>query len=184
MNRIDDVFENTKQYIKYSSIAGALSEVNPNPPSGFWDDTIRPLDDSEYNLQDYVNALGASGFNSKMILHTFGIDRAPEDHLAASIAVWEELVDNYNATLGISENNRSEIGIYPNPVKEKLFLTGDYANKRIEVYDLLGKLTVSKQLNESENTINLSVLTPGVYVLKVKDFSNPNRVKIHKIVKD
>ena len=72
------------------------------------------------------------------------------------------------STLGISENIKETIKIYPNPVKEIIHLS-NITETDFEIYDILGNL-VSK--GNSENQINVNFLTKGVYILKLKNGEN------------
>ena len=68
--------------------------------------------------------------------------------------------------LGISENENTEINIYPNPVQNKLFI--ELENETItelNVIDYAGR--VVKTINGNIKTINVSDLTKGFYILKV-----------------
>jgi len=91
-DRLREVFEAANPYLKYVSISGALNTINPNA-SADWRDAIRPLDDSELDLLELVKIFEDFEYNGPVVLHTFGINRAPEDHLASSIRVWKAMTD-------------------------------------------------------------------------------------------
>jgi len=59
--------------------------------------------------------------------------------------------------------------VYPNPVNNgKLYITTSRnLSKDIDIYDVLGKKVVSTSLFGKE--LNISKLTPGVYILKIKE---------------
>ena len=81
--------------------------------------------------------------------------------------------------LSNEEFSTNEISVYPNPVKDILYI--NYQNETIEeivVYDLLGKKIVEQKTNN--NQINLSELKSGFYVVKIKTQSG---VKTEKIIK-
>ena len=73
--------------------------------------------------------------------------------------------DVYNDTEIITINN---IGIFPNPVTDKLFLTGN-TNRvhEIEVYNLSG-MKVKTEIFNGES-IDVENLEPGYYFLKTNE---------------
>ena len=59
----------------------------------------------------------------------------------------------------------SDIAIYPNPANEMITVSGINKLKRIEIYDISGKLLMS----ETKTHIVISNLPKGIYVLKIID---------------
>lgn len=73
---------------------------------------------------------------------------------------------------GISTASKDPIeglNIYPNPVSSgKIYVTTKSGqSKEVEIFDVLGKKVISASLNGKE--LNISDLTPGVYIIKVKE---------------
>lgn len=66
----------------------------------------------------------------------------------------------------------AELSIYPNPVSNgKIYITSkDNLTKQIEIYDVLGKKVLSTLLFSKE--VNIVKLTPGIYVVKIKEGNN------------
>jgi uncharacterized repeat protein (TIGR01451 family) len=85
------------------------------------------------------------------------------------------------AQLGINDFENGDFVFYPNPVADFITIsaknTGSVAN--IAVYDVLGKLIVSEKPTSaaSTQTIDLSSLSRGVYLLEVTSDSNLKVVK-------
>ena len=65
--------------------------------------------------------------------------------------------------------NIDGLTIYPNPVSNgKVFIsTALNLSKEINIYDVLGKKIISETLFGKE--LNVSNLTPGVYILRIKE---------------
>lgn len=59
--------------------------------------------------------------------------------------------------------------LYPNPAySDVVYITSDYNDtKVIAVYDVLGEVVLTERI--SSNTLNISKLVPGVYVLQVTE---------------
>ncbi len=91
-----------------------------------------------------------------------------------------------NSTLGIDNINvGSDLGIYPNPVGENLFITikeNIAVIRSIEIYDLVGKKVMSKRLKpiDSTQSIDVSMLSSGAYVLKIITVNSQQSLKIIK----
>ena len=71
-----------------------------------------------------------------------------------------------NFSVGIAENMIMSTELYPNPVKDKLFIDG-HQFTFYQLYSLTGQL-VLKGVVEN-NTINLSQITSGLYFISLTD---------------
>ena len=90
------------------------------------------------------------------------------------------VVTSVDQTKGIN----LECWAYPNPVTDILKLKVE--SEKIEglsfqLFDINGKIIVSKKLTAKETTINMGNLLPATYYLKVTD--NKREIKIFKIIK-
>lgn len=71
----------------------------------------------------------------------------------------------------ISEENQNEsFSIYPNPATGgKVFLSSKSSDlKEIEIFDILGKKVMQTAVTNNKE-INISGLTPGIYIITVKE---------------
>lgn len=61
------------------------------------------------------------------------------------------------------------LNFYPNPVSNgKIFITSkSTSNKEIAIYDVLGKKVLQAVMTSKE--LNVSSLSPGVYIIKIKE---------------
>ena len=69
-------------------------------------------------------------------------------------------------TASVDDQNQLDISIYPNPVIDKLFIQGLSNPTKISVYNLLGKLVLSKTTSSEINVDNLQI---GIYIIKIVD---------------
>ncbi|MCW1147106.1 LamG-like jellyroll fold domain-containing protein, partial [Flavobacterium lacisediminis] len=91
-------------------------------------------------------------------------------------------IGNTCATLGNSDfENVNSITIYPNP-STGIFNIVSQQNVSVEIYDLLGKLVYNQSLANGTNSIDISNINTGVYLLKVTD-ANGNS-ESHKLIKN
>jgi hypothetical protein len=85
-------------------------------------------------------------------------------------------------TFGVTGNDRLESGlsIYPNPVKDRLFIRRDAQQlERVEVVDLGGRLILLEEDFTGE-ALDVSRLEKGVYVLKIV---KNGQLTVHKFIK-
>lgn len=62
------------------------------------------------------------------------------------------------------------LNIYPNPASaDRIYITTakPAQSKEVEIFDVLGKKILQATLNSKE--LNISALTPGVYIIKIKE---------------
>lgn len=78
---------------------------------------------------------------------------------------------------GINTVNNVEVNVYPNPATDVLHVEANGIN-RIEVIDLAGRIVLSS--TQAQNTINISSLSNGIYMLRT---STMEGVNVQKIVK-
>lgn len=72
------------------------------------------------------------------------------------------------------ELNETEFKIYPNPTKNILnvSLNSEITDGAIEIYDYLGNMVLKyEKVNENKIQLNLSSLTSGIYLIKLKNSS-------------
>lgn len=84
----------------------------------------------------------------------------------------------------VNSVGNKKILIYPNPTHNQLFVEiigyDNESNKTVYLYDLTGKLLISKKLAISRISLDLSDYTSGIYVLKILLGNNSNECKIIK----
>lgn len=76
-----------------------------------------------------------------------------------------------SAAAGVSDvtTEAENVGLYPNPAVDNVTVSADASIESVEVYSVSGSLVLSAQFsgNETDEDINVSDLTPGIYVVKV-----------------
>jgi hypothetical protein len=70
-----------------------------------------------------------------------------------------------DSSLGVNDQNITNISIYPNPVVNKLFIQGLLDVSETSIYDVLGKLVLS---NTTSTEIDVSNLKKGIYTIKIE----------------
>lgn len=95
-NRLLDIAIAASPYLTHASISGSNISVIDN--STDWSDTIKPLDEGDYDVEKFVSVLQKIKFKGKTVLHTFGI-KDNENHLVRSMEKWNDMVKNTHEQL-------------------------------------------------------------------------------------
>jgi len=87
----------------------------------------------------------------------------------------------HTITLSIDDLSESNFKIYPNPVSSnKLNFVIDKSIS-VKVFDILGKLVISKELTPDKNWMNISNLNKGIYLIKA---TVDNQTTIKKLIRN
>lgn len=90
----------------------------------------------------------------------------------------------YNAISSPLSANESILSVFPNPVNDKLSLHFSEVNHEpalLTVYNLLGEVLFSKNINSIDQELNLSFINQGTYLIEVRVNECILRSKIIKI---
>lgn len=157
----------------------------------FYTGSMYPNFQNKYFFADYcLNRIGYSN-NSGTITYsanftgsnnftTFGEDINGELYIANSSTIFK-IVDS---TAGVSEFEKGGFSLYPNPTNDTFFIksTTDVLASNLELYDITGKLLLSKKLEAtSENSIDVADLAKGMYLVTIET-ENGNRFNTKLIV--
>jgi hypothetical protein len=99
--------------------------------------------------------------------------------LTPGVEIEQNPIPGNCALLSISDiGNQSKITLFPNPVRDVLYITNHNDIEQIEVSDISGKsiLSIAKPTNE----INTSSLQSGLYLVKISSAKGLSTVKIIK----
>lgn len=95
------------------------------------------------------------------------------------------LLFEYSIDQPILSANNSQINnlkhVY-DAINAKVTITSsDIPLKNIEIYNIIGQLALSKELNTNQEILNVSVLAQGLYIVRVKD--QAQGIKLFKLLK-
>ena len=83
------------------------------------------------------------------------------------------------------ESNESELTVYPNPTSDLLFISPNIFVENPEfllsIYDITGKLVMSKTITMTDNQISLEPFKTGIYLAHL---SGGDIVKTRQIIKE
>lgn len=86
----------------------------------------------------------------------------------------------YSPVQFISQTQNTEVVVYPNPAKDKIIIHGWENIKRINIYDLLGRIVAHSE--ESATMMNVAQLASGIYTVKI--FLKDNTITNQKLIKE
>ena len=81
-------------------------------------------------------------------------------------ATIKEAVSDWVSAPAFAEVTYGNISIYPNPVVDKLFIQGLSDASKVFIYNILGKLVISKITSKE---IDVDNLQSGIYIVKIVD---------------
>ncbi|MCX7547011.1 T9SS type A sorting domain-containing protein [Xanthomarina sp. F1114] len=97
----------------------------------------------------------------------------------AECATWPEIPESYCSSLGLEELNKVAFNMYPNPVNEVLHVAVNTSHAVINICSITGKVVLTKNLNQTDNLIDVSGLASGIYLAR---FESDQRVDTKKLV--
>lgn len=165
----------TFPYAQYQRTGGACAIIGGYLYTG----TVYPNFQNNYFFTDLcdskirtINSNGVITATSPFLgnnFSTMGEDKDGELYVASYLSgVVYKIIDESFAN---SEFEKNGFSIYPNPATDVFFIKSSTNSiaKKVEVYDLTGKLLISKQLETSiENSISISVLEKGMYIITIE----------------
>ena len=128
-----------------------------------------------------LDATGSGGSSS------YSVGQIDYSAKGANNEITEGLQQPYEiVTLAVSDNGNVEknISLYPNPVKDILFVDFNqekFSNSTYQLYDAQGKLIKNGNFSQKKNELNFSMLPASVYIIRI--FSDNKMVKTFKIIK-
>lgn len=126
-----------------------------------------------------VPADAVAGATRMRVKKIFGTTNYVNPCLGASYGQAEDYTINVSS-LAVSTATKAQANVYPNPIVDIVNIYAVSKVKSVVVYDLSGKVVSTHAMNAVKNQINLSKLTPGVYMLKIDTENGPQTVKVIK----
>ena len=86
----------------------------------------------------------------------------------------------YNPSLGILEKHKLDVKVYPNPFTSELTIQSEDMIEYIRIFDNLGKLIYSQQINTNVYNLLTEELSKGIYILQIESKGKLKREKLIK----
>ena len=155
------------------NIAGGTFQTTPIATSSL-DSTAGIYSWSSTDLTNLVQTW-VDNFNSNYGLILIADDTIPcsarkfgsgESNNPPILHVEFECYDSLGCVLDIAPIAMPQLAVYPNPANQELNIIAENGNQ-IEFYNLQGQLVLSQPFNQNEETLDVSNLDNGTYVLRV-----------------
>jgi hypothetical protein len=87
-------------------------------------------------------------------------------------------IDSCNGPSGINDLTNAMVTVYPNPAKDKLNIEAYFSGQTMSavIYDVDGRLIQQAVLSNGINTLSLTDMRTGIYILKVTDSNGSSRI--------
>lgn len=142
---------------------------------------------SQYLELKYKNttadAIGIPGTSNSSVLTNVSLYRKPgigQPSASFSLNEWDAYPVDYCQNMGTLSAkdeavSREALTIYPNPVREEIFVTGNTGGiKKIQILDFSGKLIFTEQMPfRNKKSISVQSLVAGTYLLRIDDRTYP-----------
>lgn len=92
-DRLDEVAEKMKPWIRLPSINGTDVALADGPKKLERGVHIKPLGEGDYDASHLLDALKSVEYEGPVILHSWGLEEAPVDHYQTSFKRFQEMVD-------------------------------------------------------------------------------------------
>ncbi|WP_445756101.1 T9SS type A sorting domain-containing protein [Polaribacter sp.] len=99
--------------------------------------------------------------------------------LNTKIVYFDNIYFYNSATAGV-EDNLFNVSIYPNPANNKLNISAVNTIQNAEIYNVLGKKVMNVAINKTSESIDISNLASGVYMIKYNIENNVGTAKFIK----
>lgn len=150
-----------------NSLTVSTSTITSNQPSG------------SYQWINCTTGLPISGEMNQ----SFTPSEIGDYAVAITIGNCTEISECYSfTTLANQEFTQNDVQIYPNPVKTELHvdMISETEEIQLNLFDITGKLVLTKALQDPVNTINLKSISKGIYFLNLKSSTKTGTFKIIK----
>ncbi|MFD2824023.1 endonuclease [Lacinutrix iliipiscaria] len=122
----------------------------------------------QWNIEDDVSSFE---MQRNDYLETVYLSRNPFiDNPALATVIWggDDATDTWGVLLSTDEFTVNEIKMFPNPVKGQLLNIHTQKDLQVDIYDILGKRILKSNVSANNNKLNVSSLSKGVYLVRLK----------------
>lgn len=126
------------------------------------------LEDGEYRMRVRVAAVDFDGATWDMSCNSAQTYGETEDY---TIKV---------QTLSINDFEKTSVSLFPNPTSDILNLNAKNSISQLVIYDMLGQKVMERTIGATKATLDVSQLSPGIYLAEIRDAKGSNTLKFIK----
>ncbi|MBO6607041.1 MAG: endonuclease [Psychroserpens sp.] len=162
---------------EYDNLNNAITSFNGNDAIGLFKNDV------------LIDILGDFNSSSNYAQNTTLVRKPEVDRptITFDINEWNSFGTNncddlgqHNQTLGTPEASLSAVTMYPNPLNGNTLFISTNENLNVEIYDVLGKRMLTTSVSSDNNTIDVSNLKSGLYLVRI---ISDNRSITKKLIK-
>jgi len=126
-------------------------------------------------------AVNVAEFTTSMVSYEFGFFSGSNTNVIINLIRGKEVTDANadldvfldnvsvieDSSLSVKELSAFNFSIFPNPVKNVLNISAAKTIDKIEIYNVLGKRVLNKEVGLKQGNISVSHLNKGIYIAKV-----------------
>ena len=90
------------------------------------------------------------------------------------------LLDANGAVLDVVDIDTTNFVVYPNPLRDVLYVKGTLSVDRVSIFDLMGRNVLKASPNRSDFNLDVSNLNKGVYMVDLKSDGKTTTIKVVK----
>lgn len=90
------------------------------------------------------------------------------------------LLDANGAVLDVVDIDTTNFVVYPNPLRDVLYVKGTLSVDRVSIFDLMGRNVLKASPNKSDFNLDVSNLNKGVYMVDLKSAGKTTTIKVVK----
>lgn len=133
----------------------------------------------QWNAADNVSEIE---INRNNVIESAQGNRNPFiDNPYLATVIWGgNTAENRWAPLNNNIFSLNSVQIYPNPVSLNIISIQTHLDLKVNIYDVLGKLAIETNVTHDNNTIDVSYLNKGIYMVKLSSY---NKSIIKKLIR-
>ncbi len=149
---------------------GKSSFVDTNSPPGSWPGSIAPNAPSDVVVAAGLNGqyISISPSNGMVMIRQGNSSSSALAEFGLHDGIWKRLL-NMTCPVGVPTDHGSQFTIYPNPTNEhfKIETSQEAVGQEAKLFNIAGELVWNKTIEQASTQVNVSQLSPGIYILKI-----------------
>ncbi|ANW95643.1 hypothetical protein AXE80_04830 [Wenyingzhuangia fucanilytica] len=123
-----------------------------------------------------INLSGKTEWTGNISDWNFVLSNVAETNVTSGVVKISKIVFDSNPTLSSKNIDNTLFSFSPNPAKNFINITGVNKINSVAIYDMTGRLSLETS-NLGNNSVDISGLNNGLYLVKIKDVNNNISVK-------
>ena len=123
----------------------------------------------------------ASGIRRIEAITTPNTIYTPSEWDEFTVGTYDDIGKYYDATASVNDNNLLNIKLFPNPTNGNELFIKTTEDTKVSIYNILGKTVKTTTVSVNKNSVDISNLKKGVYIVKL---NVDNKIVTKKLIKN